>query len=125
METKKEGNFTYIINTEMYDKDSFINTFNEWKNRDDKSKTIGYIKGEDDSPNNITHIVENVEINDEVITGDYKILDTPRGKCIQELLKIVANDLYFMPKMIGRYNVETGKYEINQILSFNIGYKKI
>ena len=123
MENKKEGKFTYIIDTKIYDTNSFIKAFNEWKDCDDKSKGIGYIAGEEDSVNNVTHIVENVEITDEVITGDYKILDTPRGKCLQELLNIAADDLFFIPKMIGRYDTETGKYEINQILSFNIDYK--
>lgn len=66
--------------------------------------------------NNTSHLVTDIYQEDDVLYGDIRILDTPRGRDLQNLMD--ADLIVFRPRSAGIVN-EDGTVNIHQIYSFD------
>jgi len=112
-------------NGTIYSKDSC--DWSKIKEMSDKNMLMGELRHEagiyplDTSFSKISHSINDLEVNDDGIWGDIKILDTSSGRVLQELLK--DKDIYnigISSRFTGK--IRNGIVEIDDLYSFDYVY---
>lgn len=68
--------------------------------------------------NNVTHVIEKLEITDKGIEGTIKLLDTPRGKLIKNYINSGIK-LCIRPRMIGKVDFDTKLVDVEEFIAFD------
>lgn len=66
---------------------------------------------------NISHVIENVKIDNQYLVADIKVLDTNKGKELKSLIE-QGTDIVFRPRLTGTIN-ENKEVEIDALFTFD------
>lgn len=129
---KLAGNFLYFdsknLNGRIYKKEiaeEILEQFNKMKKESPVLGELGYPEKNsfmEIDLSNVSHEVEEIHLDEKnkSIAGTIKILDTPKGKIVKELLQSDNQiSLYCRPRGTGNIN-ENGEIENFKILSFDL-----
>lgn len=129
--------FSGNIEDMMFERESFVDeVYKLWDKIDNGEDVFGYIEKpfihsimneqtikSTMSVNDISHKIIDIDVDEEHdwVYGTIKVLDTPNGKQIKELLKRnLVQYLKVNPVLIGHYDENTNKCVIDGLQTFSI-----
>ena len=113
------------LNGRIYTKEAVENIVEQFNKKTEEEKFLGELGYPQDdftgiNIGNISHEVESIHLNEEdkTLVGTFKILNTPKGEIVKELLKNNVG-ISCRPRGVGNIN-ENKEVEDFQLLSFDI-----
>lgn len=104
------------FNNRVYSKDALDNLIERSKEGRLYGE-LGYKKDFDVSLSNVSHIINNIQIYDDGIYGDIKILDTESGKLYKSLMD---NDIECSLSERSTGTIENGIVTVGKIFSYDL-----
>lgn len=111
------------LNGRIYqNNDNLREAIEEYNSKQFQFGEIGFSDNFDTSLNNVSHVVDNVRIEDNLVLGDVTILSTDKGKILKDLLNIdnnVNNNVVFRSKSSGVVG-DGGVVTLRKLHSFDV-----
>lgn len=125
MKTTISGTLLHLgvknLNGRIYeDNENLRKSIEEYNNKPSKYGQIDFPETLDQDLRTISHVVENVRVEEDKVVGDIRILDTPQGK----ILKDVVDGYVFRSRALGRTEFD-GKVYVKEIFAFDAIPKNI
>jgi hypothetical protein len=88
----------------------------DYNNKISKYGQIDFPETFDTTLKEVSHVIENVRIEDDKVVGDVKILDTPKGRFLKDIMN--RDNYVFRSRAAGHTN-EDGTVNIKEIFAFD------
>lgn len=106
------------LNNRIYDRKALRKIVTQFKSRTRWLGELGHPDSTVVSINNVSHIVNSLELNEDILVADITLLDTTPGRTAQELVDM--NQLVLRTRCSGTINPDTKIVSVDTLFAFDL-----